>query len=293
MGHINGALALVKLRRSPPLQDYTGIRLSARLSTNLLISCVSANSPVPPGLIKLRSDLEPFLNKEDPKWRISGLVVKYANLKGAIQDGCASSSDVLIRATELDFEYISLAKQMPSMWYYNRTYIQETSDRVFENFYDTYRDVFITQGWNVLRVMRILLNDIIRTHNVSRDIRSSNSTSSSYNSSLATGYIDSLAKDICATAPQFTGCENTAPRSKAYCTAQRLRCYTLLFPLYVAGLYASSATQVKPWIVKLLRFMSHEISIRNASVVAEILERGDETCPWDVYAILGSYAFAA
>ena len=84
MSHINGALALVDLREEPPQQDYTGIRLSARLSTNLLISCVSAKSPVPPALVKLRSDLEPFLNKEDPKWQLSGLVVKYADLKGAI-----------------------------------------------------------------------------------------------------------------------------------------------------------------------------------------------------------------
>ncbi|CAD6582208.1 MAG: hypothetical protein ASARMPRED_000899 [Alectoria sarmentosa] len=293
MSHINGALALVERRKAPSLQDYTGLRLSARLTTNLLISCISANTPVPPALVELRSDLEPFINKEDPKWQISGLVVKYANLKGATQDGCVSSPNIIARATALDLEFLSLAKRMPSTWLYNPAYVEKASERVFEKRYDIYPDHFVTQGWNVLRVMRILLNDIIRTYRDSKNTSPFNDGPSSPKSSIAAACIDEIAKGICATAPQFTGYETTTPRSKAYCTTQRLRCYTLLFPLYVAGLYASSTTQIKPWIVKQLRFMSNEIGIPNAKVVAEILERGGGTCPWDVYAVLGSYAFAA
>lgn len=294
MSHINGALALVGLREDPLLQDYTGLRLSTRLSTNLLISCISANSPVPPALTKLRSDLEPFLNKEDPKWRISGLSMKYANLRGAIQDGCLSSSDIIARATELDLESTSLAKHMPSTWLYITAYLEEASERVFEKHYDTYPDHFVTQTWNVLRVMRILLNDIIRAHYVyvSRDTESLKNESSSRSSYIATR-IDDIAKDICATVPQYTEHKITTPRSKVYCTTQRLRCYTLLFPLYVAALYASSASQIKRWTIKQLRFMSDDMGIRNASVVAEILGKGGRTCPWDVHAVLGSYAFAA
>lgn len=64
------------------------------------------------GQTSLRS--EPFLNKEDPKWRISGLAVKYANLEGAVQDGCLRSSNVIALAQELDLETVLLAKHMPS-----------------------------------------------------------------------------------------------------------------------------------------------------------------------------------
>ena len=298
MSHINGALALVELRGNPLHQDLTGLRLLARLSTNLLISCISANCPVPPALIKLRSDIEPFLNKEDPKWCLSGLSIKYANLRGAIQDGCLSSSDIVARATQLDLESTSLAKHMSSTWLYSTVYLEEASEPVLEKRYDTYPDHFVTQGWNVLRVMRILLNDIIRSHHISRATVLSSNASASRNSSIATTFIDDLAKDICAsvpqfTVPQFTGLKKPKPKSNARCMTQKLRCYTLLFPLYVAALYASSTTQIQPWIVKQLRFMTHEIGIQNAKVVAEILERGEGTCPWDVYAVLGSYAFAA
>ena len=293
MSHINGALALVDMRKDPLLLDYTGIRLSARLSTNLLISCVSANCPVPPALVKLRSDLEPFLNTDDPKWRISGLVVKYANLKGAIQDGCLHSPDIIARATDLDREFMLLAKYMPPRWLYNTIHIEESSDRVFEQHYDTYPDHIIAQGWNVLRVMRMLLNDMIRVEYASRGTKSFNNTCSYGSSSILTACVDDLAKEVCASVPQFTNHEKTTPRIKVHCTTQRLQCYTLLFPLYVAGLHASAETRIKPWIVNQLRYMSKEMGIRNASFVADVLARDEGICPWDVYAVLGSYAFAA
>lgn len=65
-------------------------------------------------MIKLRSDLEPFLNKEDPYWQIFGLVFNNANLQGAIQDGCLSHSKIIDRAAELDLDFLSLAKHMVS-----------------------------------------------------------------------------------------------------------------------------------------------------------------------------------
>ena len=293
MSHINGALALVELRESPPLQNHAGLQLSVRLSTNLIISCVAAKSPVPPALIKLRSDLEPYLNKEDPKWLLSGLVANYANLKGSIEDGCLSSANVIARATALDFQFMSLAKCMPSTWLYSRTYLEEASERVLEKHWDMYPDHFTAQGWNVIRVMRILLNDIICTYWLLQETEYSNGISSARNASIVMGHIDVIAKDICATAPQFLGYASPARKTNAFTTTQRLRCYTLLFPLYVAGLYSSSATQIRPWVIKQLRFMSDVIGIQNAGIVVKILERGNKTCPWDVYAMLGSYAFAA
>jgi hypothetical protein len=39
--------------------------------------------------------------------------------------------------------------------------------------------------------------------------------------------------------------------------------------------------------------MSEQLGIKNADIVADILLNGAQTRPWDLYAILGSYAFAA
>ena len=285
MSHVNGALALVKMRGTKQFHDYPGRRLSLRLTTSLLISCVAANAPVPHELIKLRSDLEPFLDRADPKWKVSGLVVKYANLQGAIQDGCLNGSNILTRAAQLDCEFVSLAETMPLTWLYNTTYLEEASERVLEQRFDTYPHHHTTQIWNVLRIMRLLLIDTIRTY--------SDGGSRTSLSEAPDNTIETLVKEICATAPQYCGYPNAIPETETPSTIHRLRCYTLLFPLYVAGLYASPTTMIKPWVINQLQFMANEIGIRNAGVVAKILERGDGTSPWDVYAILGSYAIAA
>jgi hypothetical protein len=39
--------------------------------------------------------------------------------------------------------------------------------------------------------------------------------------------------------------------------------------------------------------MASAMGIRNAEVVARLLEAGERLNPWKVYALLGSYAFAA
>jgi len=287
MSHVNGALSLIALRNDKHFRTYIAVRLSVRLSISLLISCVAANAPVPSALVRLRSELEPFLQKDDPKWQFSGLVVKYASLRRAMQDDRLSTSETLTCAATLDQEFLSLANGMPLAWQYHTTYVDKISDVVFEQHFHTYANRHITLTWNVLRVMRILLNDMIRTCSVKEG------AGSGPLNHAASDTIDGIAKDICASAPQFTLHHSPAATGRSLEATNRLRCYTLIFPLYVAGLYASSPSGIKPWIVKHLRLMFSKIGIRNAGIVADILERGDGTNPWSVYAILGSYAFAA
>ena len=290
MGHVNGALALIDMRGKPHLQDDTGLRLSVRLSTNLLISCVAANLPVPPALAQLRSNLEPHLNKEDPKWRTSGLVAKYANLQGAITDQHLSNSDIVGHATCLDREFKALINRMPPAWRYITTRIESTSERVYNQHFDHYADHFIAQTWNVIRCMRILLNNIISIHSAKQGLGTS---SFAHQAVLATLTIDVLAKDVCASIPQWTSYQNHSRKTKDYDAIQKLRCYIILWPLYVAAKYATPMTKIKPWALSQLRFIRCDIGIKNAGAVADILEKAPETCPWALYAMLGSYAFAA
>ena len=293
MSHVNGGLALVRSRDRNQFMAYTRLRLSIRLSLNLLISCCAADAQVPPALVQLRSDLEPYLDTNDPKWRTSGLVVKYANLRGDIQEGHLSNSDIISNALDLDEEFRSLTQAMPTTWLYNTTHLEEFSPRVYEQHFDTYPDHHITQSWNVLRLMRILLNDIIRMYCMQGASPFGQVASISSISDNAAGTIETMAKEICATVPQYTMNTKRYTDATEHSEIQRLRCYTLPFPLYVAGMYASPATRMQSWIVEQLRFMSDVVGLRNANLVAEVLERNDGTSPWSVYGVLGSYAFAA
>lgn len=141
--------------------------------------------------------------------------------------------------------------------------------------------------------MRILLHDIICSCCVEKGSGRLKEGSFSRQAVVSTLTIDVLAKDVCASIPQWTDHELVSRNSKEYSTSHQLQCYTVLWPLYVAGKYATSITKIRPWVVSQYLSMSTDLGIRNANVIGDILETASNTNPWSVYATLGSYAFAA
>ncbi|OAL32767.1 hypothetical protein AYO20_07723 [Fonsecaea nubica] len=287
MSHVKGALALVKLRRIQQLQTYIGLRLSVRLFTNMLISCVAGDFPIPPALVKLRSDIQPHVDAKDPKWRVSGLVMKYANFRGQVKEGVLAPSDIITQAKKLDSEFGSLAREMPPSWVSHRVSVPTGSPSVLEQYYDVYPDYFTAQTCNVIRIMRILLNNLIRTTYINIISGSTDNPPHGLNIAFASHIIDTMAREICATGPQFS------QRPAHSSPFRKLHAYTLLFPFYVAAIFASPETKVRDWVIQQLKCLSRDFGLRNASVVAEVLEKRLNTSPWSMYAILGSYAFAA
>lgn len=292
MTHVNGALALVKLRDSIQFQTYIGRRLSFRLSTSLLISCVAASARVPPALRNLRTELEHYVNVEDPKWKVTGLSMKTAEFNAALQEGILSNNEIVLQAEKLDNDFSSLSANMPTTWLSQRKYLQKPSQRVFGQFYDLYPDYFTTQTRNVIRMTRLMLNDQIRTVYKKQSLESDTMTET-MQLSFIERIMDDLAREICASGPQFTGTDDSGTHKTVEDPVQKFLCYTIIFPFYVAALYASTGSMIKPWVLNQLRYISKQIGIRHAGTVADILEEEEPKEPWAVYAILGSYAFAA
>ncbi|KAL9106340.1 MAG: hypothetical protein Q9227_008609 [Pyrenula ochraceoflavens] len=296
--HVNGAVALLKLRGNQGasrFHDYASVRLAVRLSTNLLITCLASNAPVPTALIKLRRDLEPFLDTTDPKWRLSGLALKFCLLREAMHTTSGPSAVELVeRAHDLDEEFVALAESMPAKFRPRRMNLDEHSERVLEGHFEIHEDHHITQVWNVLRAQRIMLMDMISTYKsfITSSQPSNGTVARSGTTSLT---INTLAREICASIPQYLLPSLKEPSSRNICPPEKkmLQRYTLLYPLYVAGSYTSSSLPIRGWVLRQMRFMSDGLEIRNAGKIAQILDAAPETSPWAVYAMLGSYAFAA
>ncbi|KAL9086372.1 MAG: hypothetical protein Q9165_007158 [Trypethelium subeluteriae] len=293
MSHVNGGLALAKLRGRNQLTTYTGLRLSIRLFVNLVISCVCGEIEPPTGLDELRCELESFVNKNDPKWRITGLVLRYTSLRAAIQKNALNDADIVYQAKQIDSEYATVARSMPHPWCYETKHLEETSERVLEQHYTVYRDHLVTQTWNVLRSTRISLNDLIRKHSRLSILSSTDTLHYIRESNAAANTIDSMAYEICASVPSFTLFDSVDKADDLAVAVHRSRCYTLLFPLYVAGSSASRLTNIKQWTIDQLNYLSSSIGIQNAALVSHILNTAPWTNPWVVYNTLGSYAFAA
>ena len=72
--------------------------------------------------------------------------------------------------------------------------------------------------------------------------------------------------------------------------------YTLIYPLYTAYWSRKCTSVARTWIIEQLDRVAEHFGIKEAKSVAEILrgsKDGLRVEPWEVYRLLGSYAFAA
>jgi hypothetical protein len=172
---------------------------------------------------------------------------------------------------------------------------------MFDLHYESYVDRNVTQARNVLRSLRILLNESL----IELYLASTADENFLMSTEMAYYNIEMLASEICASVPQFIDCDGPArkklsavetskiPKDHPHTPNHVLDCYKLLFPLYITGQSKFGPSAVRPWAIKQLHHISGHFCIRNAKIVARILDFKRDANPWDVYAILGSYAFAA
>jgi hypothetical protein len=118
--------------------------------------------------------------------------------------------------------------------------------------------------------------------------------------------IESLAREICASVPHYVDCHGVArerlpasetaksqiPTIHQHAHDHKTDCYTLIFPLYVAG-RSKAVLGMGNWVIKELHHIASHFRIRNAEMLARILEEEKPVSPWEVYAMLGGYAFIA
>jgi hypothetical protein len=303
-GHVHGALALVRLRGLDQFQDPSALRVLVRLSINLLTSCIASESPVPNELVALRAHVAKYLDVRDPKWRLSDLMVPYANLCSDMRRGQLFGDDCIRISMELDAKLQALALDMPPSWQYKTTILDSESERIYNYRFDSYPDRHTTRIWNVIRLVRIILSESVLRHCAEACLRLLR---------IATDNIETLACEICASVPQYVDCfgaargrlsmpeESSWPKGAQHTLdgaghlhslSQSFDCYTLIFPLYVAGWSRGSPNNLKTWVIEQLHYIGSHFGIRNAALVGRILQQGIDVNPSAVYAMLGSYAFA-
>ena len=301
--HVDGALALVNLRGLDHFQHPSDFSILVRLSLHYIIGCVASGAPVPQILNIIQTCIGKRLGVHDPMFRFSNLIIEYANLCSEVRRGVLSNDEQIELSIELDGKLQTLDFELPPYWQFTTVFLDYPSEQVFGLHYNFYPNPRVCQARNILRVLRILLNEFLV------EKCSSSLIGDRYLSLIEVAHdnIEILTSDICACVPQYVDCDSAArhrlsdhrdPGAAAsghsHSPEHQIECYTLIFPLYIAG-RSQGAPDVKSWIIRKLHHISSHFYVRNAGIVAKVLERGDEdtTSPWDVYAMLGSYAFAS
>lgn len=310
--HIKGALSLVQLRGEEQYRNPDGLRMLVRLSINILISCVASDRAVPEEVVALMAAVTSrFAEPSDPKRRESELMVEYARLKSQVKQNLLSDDQIVRAAMNLDTQFLAISRQLTSSSQFKTVYVDEKSAHHYEAYHYMYTDEHVGQMGNVLRLTRMLLCELIFSHCYNPPI---DPASGSGQSSLeyAANTIDQMSREICATLPQYIGdssnffhgdttrtdllpvtpIQDTRISLARQANAkQYVPCYRLIFPLYIAAQSPTASKAIKEYAIQQLHFMADYHGIENALAVAKILESGEKRNPWNVYALLGSYAF--
>ena len=305
--HVNGALAIVKYRGLEHFHGPFEYRILQRMSSNFVFGYVASSLPVPQEIIAIRDFVGDHFHGQGVMRRFSDLMDQYANLRHNIEQNTLTGGETIEAISGLDKDLQVTDLNMPLAWQYISTISNTISDRMFGIRIDFYPQRNTCLAWNVLRVVRILLNEMLIIHHPSLRREDPASSIQSFQ-----GAVQELTNEICASVPQYTDCAAAArPRLLALdrlCARPRLSgngpqpthhshtpkhqadCYTLLFPLYVIG-KVNAVSGVRSWVIKELHYIGSHFYMRNAEMLAQLLEREVQTCPWQVYAKLGGYAF--
>lgn len=303
--HVDGAFALIKLRGLNHFKDGGEMSVLTRLTLNALVCSVSESAPVPEELLRIREHTSQYFNVKDPKWRFTGVMLEMTTFVAEANKGILSLEQKIRKCAELDKKLEQVAIEAPPIWSYERKYVssEARSGRIFDDFYDVYNARMTTQMWNVLRLTRVIICDeIVESCSALND----EEKPEAYERAKAAVAI--TVEEICASVPQMTDCEgaardklppgsvSSASSSHSHTLSHFLDNYILIFSLYVAAWSWSCPTRAHTWILEQLEYIADHFGVKEAAAVVEILRsqsRSTRVRPWDVYRLLGSYAFAA
>ncbi|KAI9148847.1 Transcription factor dbaG [Paramyrothecium foliicola] len=285
MSHIQGAMSLVQTQIDKHGLSPVTSQLAQRVVVALTISCGAAGIPVPDTVCTLRRKLNNASALDNIKWRLTPLLVDAVNLRAELQTkNLSCPSKIAEKARAIDLQLAQLANQIPSSWKPRRVYTIEAQARVFGRYYDIYPDHYATQTWNAIRIIRLEMLVIIKGYDPFSLV---DNEESSYLQLL-----NKIARDICASVPQFVLPGICPVNQQPFSPLQTLRCYTLLAPLYIAAQLSSDA-YLKLWIIQSLQHIAVVGRMKMAQDVADVLTLGAEISHWTIYAMAGSYAMAA
>jgi hypothetical protein len=207
--HMKGAIELVKLRGDAQFRSVLGLRLFLQFHSTLLIGCLQHNARVPCHLIELRREASQYIDSKDPKWNFSEIVLRFVELRAETRKGRFKSKELLDTARRLDAELKVVAETVPPEWKYNIVMVPSPVEEIYGEYFHVYMDHHMTHTLNNIRIIRILLNELIREHYLSQadpaelsSIFSPESHDDDY--AHVSDCILTLSTEIVASVPQYT-----------------------------------------------------------------------------------------
>ena len=312
--HLEGALKLLACRE--PGQDQSPIdsHVLSLLSKHYMAGCIACGCLIPSDLVAIRARFAPNPDNNHDTMSMYPLMVEYVTLKQEFDNGIYAAREIVQRFHDLDVSVEALEEAMPLSWQSTTMYRTITGSCHRGRRIDTYTHRNICSARNMLRIIRLELNQVVIEH--AQHEAEEGTCRGILEASIAK--IECLVDDICASLPSWTDCDHDlspsifakghgSPTKRRTATAartgsgspqcyhhyepeRRANCTQLIFPLYAAG-RATTRLRTRRWIIGCLHHIGDQFYLRSAKSAAQLLEEGGNVDPWDVYALVGGYAF--
>lgn len=274
VAHNNGAAALLKIRGKEQFDNEMGCKIYSHVSMNLRVSCAQRETPLPLDFLELQNEILDRLDEKDPMTGFFFIIDGFARLRQVARAEYAAgelTTATIDDALRYDQALVTLIETTPPALGYKKITIPGTEEGVLGNTYHEYRDHRLAQRWNALRMMRLLFNEHIYGHMariVSPTVDPDNvklSTTSYLLQELARRNVEEMAREICASVPQFC-------KLNQYGILPVTPAAFLLWPLAIAGQNELSPPEIHEYAIDRLRFMGTEARLPQGVWAAEMLE---------------------
>lgn len=284
--HVEGALALVKLRGIETFREGPHLRPLLGLALNATICCLAEGRMPPKEINIIRAYAAKFVDTTELKWKLGVAILEITNLIAEVRANTLTFEEHAERCAMLDASLETMAYEAGLRYPYKPVFIplEHTGGLLPEDlppFYDIYPNRTIMQAWNILRSIRILLYEELTSYGLT--------PSYTVNCSPPPAFITRMIQQICASAPHITNCSLTASgrisldapcqrtllsqKNKQHTVQHVLDAYILIFPFYVAAWSRYVSTPTREWILEQLRHIADHFGLAEANVVRNILQR--------------------
>lgn len=282
-GHLRGALGLVRYRGSTIFSGWAGATMFLQLKELITLDCLANGVQIPSELLALRARASERVDAQSPKWKFSEILLQYAELKTAIENG-HSHTEIILQAENLDCQLEVLCQQLQPFVLGKK---DKNSRRATA---DKYPDHSTRRSWNNIRVIRILLAEAIREQCTQflafEDVVEQSSIAGKIDD---TGQrIVSLSTDICFSIPQAKLRESTTGDFSSFQSS------TMFFHLFVAKSSSILPSALQTAICERLEELTPRQFCGLERIMTEILRENiiNESDIWKVWLKIGQENFS-
>ncbi|CEI59929.1 unnamed protein product [Fusarium venenatum] len=165
--HVDGALALIRLRGASQLRNRVGRGIFLHLRTEILIDCLQRRLQVPTILVNSMAEARNYESaQEAPAARLANIVVNICDLLSSAKKDTTNKTNLscyISRLLSIDTDLEDWTKTLPAEYKYTAlTSPAGMGDaEVFMGRYDGYSNRDFAHTWNLQRCTRIVLRQTL------------------------------------------------------------------------------------------------------------------------------------